>query len=220
MALDSWGVRRLRFQIEGEGDARSVSLPASQVISLGRDPECQVVLPAQEVSRQHLAIFLSQGQLFVRDQSARGTRLAGQHVHMSVRRLALPARLEVGPYHVHVALVGAVPKLTQTWARPVGRLVLVATAALSLLALFARSLQAPPNPTVAAAACSVGAPQAAREAAAISGPVSVRRAVEALRAGRQTEALALYRMLSADEDSPAALGVVAGLLAYELSCPR
>jgi hypothetical protein len=220
MALDSWGVRRLRFQIEGEGDVRSVSLPTSQVISLGRDPACHIVLPAPQVSRQHLAIFLSQGHLFVRDQSARGTRLSGQHVHMSVRRLKLPALLEVGPYHVHVALVGVLPKVTQVWARPLGRLALVGVAALALFGLGRLALQAPSMPPVAAAACSVASPQAQRAAAAIAGPASVRRAVEALRAGRQTEALALYRVLSADQDSPAALEVVAGLLAYELSCPR
>lgn len=220
MALDSWGVRKLRFQIEGEGETRSVSLPAAQVITLGRDAECQVVLPAQQVSRQHLAIFVSQGQLFVRDQSARGTRLGGQHVHMSVRRLKLPTLLEVGPYRIQIALVGGLPQWGEAWAQPRGRLALVGMAALILFAFGALSLRAPSMPPVAAAACSVGSPQAAREAAVISGPPSVRRAVEALRTGRHSEALALYQLLSAHQDSPPALEVVAGLLAYELSCPH
>lgn len=220
MALDSWGVRKLRFQIEGEGAARSVVLPASDLITLGRDPACEVVLPAQQVSRQHLSIFVSQGQLFVRDQSAYGTRLSGQHVHMSVRRLKLPVALQVGPYRVQVALVGKLPQLGQLWSKARTRLLVGGALALAGLGVCVVSLRAPAIPPVAAAQCSVGAPRAARAAAAISGPVSVRRAVEALRAGRQGEALALYRALSAREDSPAALEVVAGLLAYELSCPR
>jgi predicted component of type VI protein secretion system len=212
-----WGARKLRFQIDGEGTSRSFTLPAAGVVWLGRDAECQVVLPTQQVSRKHLSIFASQGNLYVRDQSAYGTRVQGQLVHGSVRRLPASALLELGPYKVWVSVTGAgLDWASQSRSRS-ALAGLLGLAALVGLAWWA--VRAPVQPQLVAAACAVE-PAVAPSGAQLPQPVTVLHAVELLRAKHKPEALALYRALSARDDSPAPLSVVAGLLAYELSCPR
>lgn len=229
MALDwlsSWGARKLRFQIEGEGTSRSLTLPASLVVWLGRDADCQVVLAAQQVSRKHLSIFASRGRLYVRDQSAYGTRVDGQLVHGAVRRLPATALLELGPYKVQVSVTGPSFAAVQLGAHRVRAAALAAALGVAALALtlgltwLAR--RAPAQPPLAAAACAVEVSEVALlpPRSSLPEPVSVLHAVQLLRAQQKPEALALYRALSARDDSPAPLSVVAGLLAYELSCPR
>ena len=233
---DRLGGRGVRLEIQGEGSSRVLMLPARDVVWLGCAPDCHVVLDAPGIAPRHLSIFVRGGTLFARDHSPEGTRMQGQRVHEGLRRLPVPAELELGPYRVRVGLTGSrVFELerVQAWVSGLGggaapRVGLRAHAWLFLLASVGlalglgqgalRSSRLPPS---AAAQCAVGrAERPARALPAAEGPVSVVRAVELLRAGHKAEALAQYRALSARDDSPAPLAVVADLLEYELACPR
>ena len=260
--LGAWGLRGLRFEIESEGRTRRLALSASQVVWLGCAADCHVVLDAPGVAPKHLSVFVRRGELFVRDHSAHGTRVEGQRLRLGLRRVAVPARLELGPYRVRVSLGPAwlglglaslgipgrggllAPREASApprgGSRGMGSLVRpvhpwwLAAAAAAIGLGFARALLWPsPRPPVAAAACAVertdpgdsarasGAGDAARALVTHgAGAPSVLRAVQLLRAGRRVEALSQYKALSARDDSPAPLAVVAGLLEYELACPR
>lgn len=83
------------------GEVRQGSFPAGQEVWLGRDPTCQFVLDARNVSRKHLCARLEERVILIRDRSANGTWIAGQRVHRGSVRLD-QARLEirVGPFRV------------------------------------------------------------------------------------------------------------------------
>jgi hypothetical protein len=235
---DRLGVPGVRVEIHGEGSARAVTLSARDVVWLGCAPDCDVVLDAPGIAPRHLSLFIRQGALFARDHSphnTHGTRMQGQLVHDALRRLPVPAELELGPYRLHVGLTGArVLSLERIegWLRVLCRgavprrvrayawLLLLGGAGLAL-GLGGALLCSSPLPPSAAAQCGVdrvdGDPYAGPAA---TQPVSVLRAVQLLRAGHKSEALAQYRALSARDDSPAPLAVVAELLEYELACLR
>jgi hypothetical protein len=223
--------RWVRVEIWGEGGgSRVVTLPAAGVVWLGRASDCEVVLDAPGIAPRHLSIFTRERTLFVRDHAARAA-LPGQLVHDALRRLSVPAQLELGPYRVHVSLAGPCGfdlgrlKVALGCAGPLGGLrahgwlLLLAGIGLAL-GLGRVLLRAAPVPPAAAAQCAVDRAGAQRGPAPPAGPISVLRAVQLLRAGRRVEALAQYRALSALDDSPAQLAVVTELLEYELACPR
>jgi predicted component of type VI protein secretion system len=232
---DRLGVRGVRLEIQGEGAARALTLSARAVVWLGSAPDCDVVLDAPGVAPRHLSLFIREGKLFARDHSPQGTRMQGQRVHDGLRRLSVPAELELGPYRVRVGLTG--PRALdlgrfEAWLSGLGgeasRRSLRAHAWLLLLGgvglalgLGGALLRSSPLPPGAAAQCGVDRADSAQQARPLATEaVSVVHAVQLLRAGHKAEALAQYRALSARDDSPAPLAVVAELLEYELACPR
>ena len=90
----------LHLRLRAEGDERDVELRVDGTLTLGRDPECDVLLPSARVSRKHVSLFVSEGTLRVRDHSSNGTRVNGEHLHLAVRELGQGARLEIGPYTI------------------------------------------------------------------------------------------------------------------------
>lgn len=98
MALDAPGAR-LSLRVRARDFDRvlhQLEVPAS----LGRDPDCHIVLPAPSVSRKHLSFFWRDGRLFLRDHSSNGTRVNGRFIHLSAHKVDLDAEIHVGPYHV------------------------------------------------------------------------------------------------------------------------
>lgn len=72
--------RKVEVQVEGESIG---SLPTPFVV--GRDPECDVILPDSSVSRRHLRVTAAPNGLFVEDMgSSNGTWLDGKRVNREI----------------------------------------------------------------------------------------------------------------------------------------
>lgn len=211
----------LRVRVGSERSACVLSFPTTQTVWLGRDQACDVVLPAQEVSRRHASLFVRDGQLCVRDHSTYGTQVDGQPLTRGVRELSSPARLGLGPFAVEVTLrAGDVDvkllrgsrfrALLHARAGSVAVAVLLLWLACALL-LSRSEAGAPEAQTTARVHNPCPAP-------AGQGAASLPEAVRLLRAGDRVQALHAYRALAARDDSRAELSIVAELLARELAC--
>ena len=70
---------------------------------VGRDANCDVVLPSQSVSRFHLEIERGVDGLRVRDRSSNGTLAGDMWIHESTAIVPPHASLQIGPYTVDVS---------------------------------------------------------------------------------------------------------------------
>jgi pSer/pThr/pTyr-binding forkhead associated (FHA) protein len=95
---------RVQLRIYAREVDRTVEIPIEQPIYVGRDDDCQVVLPSPSVSRKHLSLFVREGRLLVRDHSSNGTRIAGQLLHLATRELQAAEDMQVGPYKLTASL--------------------------------------------------------------------------------------------------------------------
>jgi pilus assembly protein CpaF len=84
-------------------------LSAAAPIWLGRDPECDVVLPSELVSRRHAQLRLTDGGLRVEDCSANGTLVHGERLHRTARRAGAELELEIGPHRLRVLVAAEAP---------------------------------------------------------------------------------------------------------------
>ena len=95
---------------------------------IGRDASCNIVLPLEHLSRQHVALEVRKGQLFVRDlDSANGTYLNGERVTEAPLKAGDKLKLDVvtfevaGPTHdPHKTIIRTVssPEKTKVKDRP------------------------------------------------------------------------------------------------------
>lgn len=68
------------------------------MLVIGRDPECDLVVPGNVVSRRHAAIRIERTQFFLVDHSINGTfvtRASGEEVHVMRREMMLEVRGEI-----------------------------------------------------------------------------------------------------------------------------
>jgi pSer/pThr/pTyr-binding forkhead associated (FHA) protein len=59
------------FVVKGDRPGARIPLPASGTFVLGRNPDCQVVIPNQAVSRRHAQIVCEDGRYYIEDLRAR-----------------------------------------------------------------------------------------------------------------------------------------------------
>jgi len=121
MTASAQAVRHVRLHVTADGLDEQLTLTLDRPLSLGRDPECDVLLPSVRVSRKHVSLFEAGGRLSVRDHSSNGTRVNGEQLHLADRELGSTGRLEVGPYLVRVQLVEVPEGVSQ--GQPSGELV-------------------------------------------------------------------------------------------------
>ncbi len=70
-------------------------------VIIGRDATCDIVLPLEHLSRQHVALEIRNGQLFVKDlESANGTYLNGEKVKDSPLKAGDKLKLDVVTFEV------------------------------------------------------------------------------------------------------------------------
>lgn len=70
-------------------------------VVIGRDPSCDIVLPLDHLSRQHVALEVRRGQLFVKDlDSANGTFLNGEKVKEAPLKAGDKLKLDVVTFEV------------------------------------------------------------------------------------------------------------------------
>jgi pilus assembly protein CpaF len=81
-----------------DGRSRALRVAVSSEIWLGRDVTCDVVLNSPMVSRRHLCIRNSEGELYVRDDSNNGTMMGQTLLRRSECLLPEHERFQVGPY--------------------------------------------------------------------------------------------------------------------------
>jgi pilus assembly protein CpaF len=92
ISMNGDGAERRRLELTLDGGA----------IWLGRDPDCELVLGSELVSRRHARIELCNGHLAIVDQSANGTQVDGVELHRARRRLDGESRVEIGPYRLRI----------------------------------------------------------------------------------------------------------------------
>ena len=80
-------------------------LHSGESLMVGRQPECEIVLPSPNISRQHAQFIVKGDKCVVKDMgSSNGVVINGKHV---VGSLMLPSKttLFIGEYQFHVALI-------------------------------------------------------------------------------------------------------------------
>ncbi|MBD3220177.1 FHA domain-containing protein [bacterium] len=93
----------LVLEPRSEGAPRPPERLPGQAINLGRDPECDVVLPDDSVSRRHARIVWQDGVWWIHDLgSANGTEVAGSPIKQTV--LSDGVELRIGPFVYQVTL--------------------------------------------------------------------------------------------------------------------
>jgi class 3 adenylate cyclase len=68
-------------------------------LAAGRDPDCDIIVAGDKVSRHHVRIFLRQGKFVVADQSANGSYVRMQHraeIHLHREEFILLGRGSIG----------------------------------------------------------------------------------------------------------------------------
>jgi hypothetical protein len=86
--------------LDGDGNTRVVPLAGS--ITLGRGPDCDLVVDDPEVSWKHCTLWVEHGVPWIRDLSSRnGTFVAGQQIHRATP-LADGARIKAGTFEATV----------------------------------------------------------------------------------------------------------------------
>lgn len=93
----------LSFEVIGPDGRNQVALDATGALWLGREDECDLVLPSPAVSRKHASVELTADGLVVHDSSSNGT-LVNELILKKGTRVVPEARaiLQVGPYTVRV----------------------------------------------------------------------------------------------------------------------
>ena len=86
-----------------DGSERKIDVPDADILTVGRDPTCHVVLPSPAVSRVHLRVERSPGGVRVVDQSSNGTILGSEPLRASSMPLSPQGELRVGPYLLRIA---------------------------------------------------------------------------------------------------------------------
>ncbi|MGB8332660.1 MAG: ATPase, T2SS/T4P/T4SS family [Polyangiales bacterium] len=86
-----------------DGTEQNISVADVDALTIGRDPECNIVLPSPAVSRMHLLVERGPTGICVTDQSSNGTTMGEEPVGMSAVPLSPHASLRVGPYLLRVA---------------------------------------------------------------------------------------------------------------------
>ncbi|WP_165222397.1 STAS domain-containing protein [Aquisphaera insulae] len=94
-ALDSFTVR---LQIEGStGDGRSVTVSKSRLL-IGREQPCKLRLKSAQVSKQHAAVEIRDGRVFVRDlDSTNGTTVRGKLLRDDEAEVHDRDEIRIGP---------------------------------------------------------------------------------------------------------------------------
>ena len=73
----------------------------AETTTIGRDPTCNVVLPDDDVSRQHARILRKHGKYYIEDRdSLNGTLVDGEPVYTS--KLGTETDLRIGPYRLRL----------------------------------------------------------------------------------------------------------------------
>ncbi len=85
---------------DGRQTTRTLSPGASCWI--GRDPSCEIVLPASSVSRRHVCVEPVGERLRIRDDSANGTLIDAQALVRQTRLVDWTSVLGVGPYRIEL----------------------------------------------------------------------------------------------------------------------
>jgi pilus assembly protein CpaF len=84
------------------GEDQTVQLAAARDLVIGRDRSCDLVLPADEVSREHTVLRCQNSSLVVTDRSSNGTWVGNQLVHQTSITVPFGQPLRVGPYTLMV----------------------------------------------------------------------------------------------------------------------
>lgn len=85
-----------------DGTVDTIQIDVSRPVSLGRGQECNVVLPAPEVSRRHISLVVIDEKLKLTDESVNGTWIGSRRVHNETVSIKAGSVLRVGPYKVRV----------------------------------------------------------------------------------------------------------------------
>jgi succinate dehydrogenase hydrophobic anchor subunit len=79
--LGSPGNRTIRFLIESGGRTKETARPIKKTLTIGRAPDCDLVLEDKHVSRKHAALNLKYDALYIQDLgSVSGTQLNGSPI--------------------------------------------------------------------------------------------------------------------------------------------
>jgi pilus assembly protein CpaF len=98
---------RLSVVVAGPGEVeRRLAFGGEARLWIGRDADCDVVLPSPFVSRRHAMLAVRRGEVVVTDASANGTIVEGHVVHRTSRALPARGRVEIGAHVLEVALAG------------------------------------------------------------------------------------------------------------------
>ncbi len=90
-------------RLQGPDGAQSeLEVPSAGLLTVGRDPTCDVVLPSPSVSRFHLRIERDTSGLRITDQSSNGTLAGDVRVHEATATVPTHAPICVGPYRLRV----------------------------------------------------------------------------------------------------------------------
>jgi pilus assembly protein CpaF len=93
----------LTFYIaHSDGRVEQAQLLADHPLTIGREPNNDIVLPSPEVSRKHLTIDVAADGLLLTDSSANGTRLGEHKVRGQSVRWPFGAAIGVGPFQVTI----------------------------------------------------------------------------------------------------------------------
>jgi pilus assembly protein CpaF len=86
-----------------DGSERTIDIPQTATLVIGRDPSCHVVLPSPAVSRVHLHVERGSDGLRIVDQSVNGTIL-GDELVLGGPEVTLPpdGEIRVGPYALRI----------------------------------------------------------------------------------------------------------------------
>ena len=85
-----------------DGSSRSIEVPDQRVVTIGRDPECHVVLPSASVSRVHLRARHAVRRASIVDESSHGTFHQGKRLPKPRAQMSYGEPLQVGPYVVRI----------------------------------------------------------------------------------------------------------------------
>lgn len=85
-----------------------IPLGAGAVLTIGRDPECAMILPHDAVSRVHAVVRCLGKELVLEDRSTFGTWLNGKRVGQ--KKIVPGDNLRIGPYEIAVRFAPARPK--------------------------------------------------------------------------------------------------------------
>ena len=83
--------------------SRAKHVFAVEVLQVGRDEGCDLVLPSMAVSRFHMRVEQESDRLRIVDASSNGTFVDGRRVHSSAASCAPKTPIGVGPYTLSIA---------------------------------------------------------------------------------------------------------------------
>lgn len=83
-------------------------------IRIGRERECDIVIPSNEVSRFHVTVTVLLGELIVEDSSSNGTWVDGAWVHQKKVQSSGFRELRIGPLQISIQQVEGLEKDSQS----------------------------------------------------------------------------------------------------------